>query len=152
MTAMRRLDISADSVAFLRRRLRTLVSEPLTASVIASNIAFGAAVAGSGHIEMVQNGPWWLLASEHNWMGGADDGGEAVGEDDLFERIVPFPAQGPTSHRAEIYVTAFANEAYFCIDGKTTWIVGEACAPVHEGVVPPWCETVLAFRFADDAS
>ena len=153
---MQELRIRPETLAFLRRRLAEIYDGEPTASVIASNIAFGAAVAGAGHIEMVEHDGWWILASEHNWLRGEssrDDETKSptsrprhAATAELFERIVPFPQQGPTSHRAEIQVTAFAEQAYYSIDGAVTWVIGEATGAVHEGVAPPWCSTVLAFR------
>lgn len=155
---MKKLRIRPQAVAFLKRRLAEVFDGEPTGSMIASNIAFGAAVAGSGHIEMVKHEGWWILASEHNWLRGKAEGAD-LGEGEvpasqprhdkvaeLFERIVPFPQQGPTSHRAEIQVTAFAEQAYYSIDGAVTWVIGKATGAVHEGVAPPWCGTVLAFR------
>ena len=153
---MQNLRIRPQTLAFLRRRLARVFDGEPTGSVIASNIAFGAAVAGAGHIEMVEHDGWWILASEHNWLRGESvRKGETrspatrprhEAEAELFERIVPFPQQGPTSHRAEIQVTAFAEQAYYSIDGAVTWVIGEATGAVHESVAPPWCRTVLAFR------
>lgn len=166
------LDIHADTVAFLQRRIKDMYADgrsgspslgspgsaqdnaPITAKAMAENIAFGAAVAGSGHIEMVEQPPWWFVASATNWMACGDAHAEPR---ELFERIVPFPEQGPTSHRTEIYVTAFAAEAYYAINDRVTWIRaasggrarGKASTTValpHVGVVPSWCTTVLAFR------
>lgn len=156
---MQRLHIRPQTVAFLRRRLANVFDGEPTGSMIASNIAFGAAVAGSGHIEMVEHDGWWILASEHNWLQGQasaprDDAPTPASQprhssaSELFERIVPFPQQGPTSHRAEIQVTAFAKQAYYSIDGTVTWVIGTASATIHEDVAPPWCSTVLAFRTA----
>ena len=61
---------------------------------------------------------------------------------------MPFPEQSATGHRAEIYVTAFASHAYFRIGEAVTWIRGGPIAGglPDEGVTPPWCSNVLAFR------
>ncbi len=104
---MQKLRIRPQTVAFLRRRLAEVAGGEPTGSVIASNIAFGAAVAGSGHIEMVQHNGWWILASEHNWLRGQGDAAlrDAAGTlasrprhgkvAELFERIVPFRNRAP---------------------------------------------------------
>ena len=143
------LDISEATVAFLRRQVEAQFPETtITAKIIAENIAFGAAVAGAGHIELVDEAGWWFVASETNWL--ASGAHQSVNE--LFERIVPFPEQGPTSHRAEVYVTALARSAYFCVDDATTWIHRggfEATRDLpHVGLVPAWCSTILAYRLA----
>lgn len=140
-----RTNISQDALPFLRRRLRGMLgTERITAKTIAENIAFGAAVLGAGHIELVAHDGWWFVASEFNWLA-ASSAHDC--EPELFERIVPFPEQSATGHRAEIYVAAYASDAYYRIGAAVTWIRGEArAAPPDTGVTPPWCDTVLAFR------
>lgn len=141
-----RADVNEEALPFLRRRIVDMLpARRVTAKLIAENIAFGAAVLGAGHIELVDDGPWWFIASEFNWLG-ASKATEC--EVELFERLVPFPEQSRTGHRAEIYVTAFADHAYFRIGDAVTWIRGEPIAGglPDEGVTPPWCSNVLAFR------
>ena len=115
------------------------------AKLIAENIAFGAAVLGSGHIELVDDNGWWFVASEFNWLAASKAHAEPI---ELFEKLLPFPEQSPTGHRAEIYVTAFAAQAYFRMDNAVTWLRGERLAGQlpDAGVTPPWCSNVLAFR------
>ncbi len=143
------LDLSDATVAFLRRQVEALFPDTtITAKIIAENIAFGAAVAGAGHIELVDEAGWWFVASETNWLANGKHGSI----DELFRRIVPFPEQGPSSHRAEVYVTALAKSAYYHVDDATTWIHrgGFETNKVlpHVGLVPTWCSTVLAYRLA----
>ena len=139
--------------AFLRRRAAQVLDEPVSASALAANIAFGAAVLGAQHIELTHHGAWQFVASEFDWLHAPD--GEAASLERLFERITPFPQQGPGSHRSEIYVTAFARHAYVARHGEVLWVVGgdglsecggEGGLP-HLGHVPPWCIHVLAFSF-----
>lgn len=141
-----RADVNEEALRFLRRRIVDMLpAHRVTAKLIAENIAFGAAVLGAGHIELVDDGPWWFIASEFNWLGASK---AHDGEVELFERLLPFPEQSATGHRAEIYVTAFADHAYFRIGDVVTWIRGEPIADglPDEGVTPPWCDKVLAFR------
>ena len=141
-----RADINEEALPFLRRRIVDMLpAHQVTAKLIAENIAFGAAVLGAGHIELVDDGPWWFIASEFNWLGASK---AHDGEVELFERLLPFPEQSATGHRAEIYVTAFADHAYFRIGDVVTWIRGDPIAGglPDEGVTPPWCDKVLAFR------
>ena len=118
---------------------------PVDAKLIAENIAFGAAVLGAGHIEMVDRNGWWFVASEFNWLAASKAHGEAM---ELFEKMLPFPEQSATGHRAEIYVTAFAAQAYFRIGDAVAWVRGEPTAGAlpDAGVTPPWCDNVLGFR------
>ena len=148
-----------------------LGTERVAAKTIAENIAFGAAVLGSGHIELVDHEGWWFVASEFNWLAASKAHEREI---ELFERILPFPEQSPTGHRAEIYVTAFATTAYFRIGNAVTWLRGEPTTdqpttpsnPKHDtsptptsaprpgadpplpdaNITPPWCNTVVAFR------
>lgn len=141
-----RPDVNDEALPFLRRRIVDMLpTRRVTAKLIAENIAFGAAVLGSGHIELVDDGPWWFVASEFNWLRASKAHESEV---ELFERLMPFPEQSATGHRAEIYVTAFASHAYFRIGDAVTWIRGEPIAGSlpDESVTPPWCSNVLAFR------
>lgn len=115
--------------------------------LIAENIAFGAAALGAGHVELVDRDGWWFVASEFNWLRESKAHDKEI---ELFEAMLPFPEQSPTGHRAEIYVTAFAERAYFRIGDAVTWLRGEATDGdlPDRNVVPPWCSNVLAFRLA----
>lgn len=149
--------ISDEAIAFLRRRLPAMLPQPrVEAKMIAENIAFGAAVLGAGHVELVAWGEWWFVASDFNWLRASTAVGEGsvLPELALFERIQPFPEQSPTAHRAEIYVTAFASAAYCRVDDAVTWIRGQPPAPgplPDAGVTPPWCRHVLGFRLPAEA-
>ena len=95
---------------------------------------------------------WWFIASEFDWLTPHNDLYKSPEE--LFERIVPFPEQGPGSHRCEVYVGAYAERAYLNITGVFTPILGELSADrlPHEGEIPPWCTCVLAFQLERLAS
>ena len=138
-------NISEAAIRFLRRRLQAMLGDArIGAKMIAENVAFGAAVLGAGHVELVDHDGWWFVASERNWLRASS---AHAGELELFERIVRFPEQSASAHRAEIYVTAYACEAYFRIGDAVTWIRGEPRDPLPDlGVTPPWCGNVLAFR------
>lgn len=138
-------NISEAAIRFLRRRLQAMLGDArIGAKMIAENVAFGAAVLGAGHVELVDHDGWWFVASERNWLRASS---AHAGELELFERIVRFPEQSASAHRAEIYVTAYACAAYFRIGDAVTWIRGEPRHPLPDlGVTPPWCGNVLAFR------
>ena len=140
------LEFPDGAVDFLRRRIAGMFpGRRIDAKLIAENIAFGAAVLGAGHVELVDRGGWWFVASEFNWLAVSRAHDKEV---ELFETILPFPEQSPTGHRAEIYVTAFADTAYFRIGDAVTWVRGEAADGdlPDRAVVPSWCSNVLAFR------
>ena len=134
-----RVTVNDETVRFLRRRLKAMLPDSaFSAKMIAENIAFGAAVLGAGHVELVERDGWWFVASNFNWL--AD--GLAP-----FEGIQPFPQQSSSSHRAEIYVTAFADHAYLRLGEAVRWLRGKPLRPLpDQGVTPPWCCNVLAFR------
>lgn len=117
-------------------------------SVLVTNIAFGAAALGAGHVEIKDEQDWWYVASESNWLtrGMPDD----LSADSLFRQVVPFPELSPTSYRPEIFVSVFADQAYLELDGEYKQLLGEVTPyPLpHVGVVPSWCTYVLAFRLA----
>ena len=53
-----------DSIQFIRRRSTEIFDGGRTSgSVIASNIAFGAAVFGAGHVELNDDTNWWSALS-----------------------------------------------------------------------------------------
>ena len=145
-----RTAISEASARFLRRRIAdTLAPARVTPKLIAENIAFGAAVLGAGHVELVEQGGWWFVASSFNWLAASK---AHQRERDLFEKMLPFPEQSATGHRAEIYVALFTSEAYCRVGEKTVWIRGERAARWSDGalphtrVTPPWCVNVIGFR------
>lgn len=145
MTAARLPPLDA-AEHFMRRRAAGLFpGGKVTANALAANIAFGAAVLGATHVELANDGHWWFVASDFDWLARPD--GAAAG---LFERMTPFPEQGPTSHRSEVYVPAFAACAYTVRDDDVQWLAGDgrdAARLPHEGRLPPWCINVLAFSF-----
>ena len=141
------LDVKNEAIKFVRRRSRELFAgEASKGRVIASNIAFAAAVLGAEHVDINEDTDWWIVASETDWMYPRPPSYNDCLE--LFDRIVPFPEQGPTSHRPEIYVAAYAEHAYVQREGVVTTLVGSPVVPPepHQSIIPPWCTNVLAFR------
>ncbi|MYA18544.1 MAG: hypothetical protein F4Z28_18155 [Gammaproteobacteria bacterium] len=141
-------ELSPDALEFLRRRVAGMFpGRRIDGKLIAENIAFGAAVLGAGHVELVDRDGWWFVASDFNWLGASRAHESEV---ELFEAMLPFPEQSPTGHRPEIYVTAFAETAYLRIGDVVSWLQGDAADGdlPDRGVVPPWCTTVLAFRLS----
>ena len=136
-----------EAIQFVRRRSPELFAGGASPGrVIASNIAFAAAVLGAEHVDINEDTDWWIVASECDWMSPRPPLFTDCAE--LFDRIVPFPEQGPTSHRPEIYVSAYASRAYIQREGSITTLVGpRVTAPeLHQTRIPAWCVNVLAFR------
>ena len=141
------LDVNNEAITFVRRRSRELFAGNASKGrVIASNIAFAAAVLGAEHVDINEDTDWWIVASETDWMYPRPPSFNDCLE--LFDRIVPFPEQGPTSHRPEIYAAAYAEHAYVQREGVVTTLVGPPVTPPepHQSIIPPWCTNVLAFR------
>ena len=145
---------TTDPIQFVRRRASEIFpGGRASGNVIASNIAFGVAVLGAGHVELNDDTDWWFIASDFDWLQPHPPIGNT---ETLFTQVIPFPEQGPTSHRPEIYVAAFAERAYALLpDSGVLQIAGppldEASPLPHEGVVPSWCTTVLGFRMPSEA-
>ena len=141
-----------DPMLFIRESVKDIFPEGVVSgSVLLSNIAFGAAALGAGHIEICDANGWWFAASETNWLEKHLPKDTQV--KDLFLSPVPFPQLSPTSFRPEIYVAAFANRIYLDLNGKTQAIKNTLPAnPLpHLGVVPPWCHYVLACQPTNNA-
>ena len=87
-------ELRPDALEFLRRRIAGMFpGRRIDGKLIAENIAFGAAVLGAGHVELVDRGGWWFVASEFNWLVGSK---AHTSEIELFEAMLPFPEQSPT--------------------------------------------------------
>ena len=136
-----------DSMEFVRRRATRMFADgEITPNALAANIAFGAAVLGAGHVELTNEGDWWFVASEFDWLRAPS--AHYADRSELFVRFVAFPEQSPGSHRSEIYVSAFARRVYVVQDGDVWWVKGPRTSELpHEGSVPSWCVNVLAFNF-----
>ncbi len=140
-----------DPLVFIREQSRSMFPDGVASgSVLMSNIAFGAAALGAGHVEICDNGDWWFAASETNWLlRDLPDEMEVV---DLFKTRVKFPKLGPNSYRPELYVGAFAEDIYLDLDGQYFAIKGMNPTPYpHIDVVPPWCAFVLGCRVVPEA-
>ncbi len=143
MSSVKALNTLNDPLVFLREQSLAMFPErQVSGSVLMSNVAFGAAALGSGHVEICNNGNWWFIASETNWL--ERDLPSGCGVTDLFRSRVKFPQLGPNSYRPELYVGVYAEDVYVELNGRFVAIKGnEADARLHVGVVPPWCIYVL---------
>lgn len=141
-----------DPLVFIREQSRSMFPDGVVSgSVLMSNIAFGAAALGAGHIEICNSGEWWFAASETNWL--ERDLTEKTKVEDLFSTRVRFPKLGPSSYRPELYVGAFAEDIYLDLNGRYIEIKGRIPTErPHVSVVPPWCVYVLSCRVAKDRS
>ena len=143
-------------IEFIRRRKNEIFDGGIpNGQVIASNIAFGAAVLGASHIELKNQNNWWFVASQFNWLKSNEPDHNI---NSLFNRLIPFPEQSPSSYRSEIYVTAFSESAYVVTEHHSHPVFRKNILDTdlvdlpHIGVVPSWCSTVLAFLINSNAS
>ena len=141
-----------DPLVFIREQSRSMFPDGVVSgSVLMSNIAFGAAALGAGHIEICNAGEWWFTASETNWL--KRDLPPDTEVEDLFKSRVKFPKLGPSSYRPELYVGVFAEDIYLHLEGTSIVIKGGIPSPrPHIRVVPPWCTNVLGCRVLRDQS
>ena len=143
-------------IEFIRRRKKEIFDGGVpNGQVIASNIAFGAAVLGATHIELKNQDNWWFVASQFNWLKSNEHNSDI---NSLFSSLIPFPEQSPSSYRSEIYITAFSESAYVVTEHYSLPVFQRNILDTdliklpHIGVVPSWCPTVLAFRINNDGN
>ena len=80
-------------IKFIRRRKNEIFDGGLpNGQVIASNIAFGAAVLGASHIELKNQNNWWFVASQFNWLKSNEHNHDI---NSLFNRLIPLVALFP---------------------------------------------------------
>ncbi|MYD43874.1 MAG: hypothetical protein F4W90_08285 [Gammaproteobacteria bacterium] len=140
-----------DPLLFIREQARAMFpSGKASGSVLMSNIAFGAAALGAGHVEICNKDNWWFAASETNWLtkGLPDD----TQPKELFHSPLKFSTLGPNSYRPELYVGLFAEDIYLDLAGQCIKIQGNVPHPQpHIDTVPPWCVYVLACSVGNSA-
>jgi hypothetical protein len=116
------LVIQDDAVALLLRRPDMYLRRPenppaadFALAVMSDIIALNALPAQVG-----RDDDWWVISAERDWL--ANSGfGEPTS---LFFRICPFPARGQNNHRAEIALTAFADDVVTGGPEGVVWIKG----------------------------
>lgn len=132
-----------DPLLFIREQSKSMFPDgKVSGSVLMSNIAFGAAALGAGHVEICNHENWWFAASETNWLERGLPMDTNV--DALFSTRIEFPKLGPNSFRPELYIGAFSQSVYLDLAGQTILIKGNLPTQLpHDGIVPPWCVFVL---------
>lgn len=98
---------------------------------------------GANHARAMRATDWWLVLADRDWLGQAQGGAR-----DLFSRVVPFPEVGPNAMRAEVLLTAFAEEVVTFTPDFAEVIKGEG-RPAGDGPMGgeslPWFELPLWF-------
>lgn len=77
-------------------------------------------VLGGGSCTIRQQGGFWLIGSEVDWLRGAP-----CSEVEVFSRVVPAPQHGEHSMRGEVLVSAFAGSVWLTLDARRTRIQGD---------------------------
>lgn len=112
----------------------------LLAYILADVVEFG-----GGDCHILQRDSWWFVLSNADWL--AHD---SIPVPDLFRQVVPAPAHGEHSLRAEVLSNAFASDVYTARGAQEDVIKGVAPPPhVLASVVaerPGW--RLVAFRLA----
>ena len=122
-----------DPLAVIRKRPGMYVrSNPVSGAELATNLVGDALLTG-GRVTAFQDGAWWVVACDADWMTGEP----GLSVDALFSRIVPFPQAGPNSMHNEVLLAAFAHD--IVVQG------GDSCA-VIKGNVPPASEVWAAIK------
>jgi hypothetical protein len=100
---------------------------------------------GGGECRIVKRDRWWFVVSDADWLAQA-----AVPVHELFESVIPAPAHGEHSMRAEVLLSAYAADIFTQSDEGALQIKG--CAPeprLIEGALHAgWSRRVIAFRLA----
>lgn len=115
---------------------------------LAVKIASGPIFLGMVPVLVDRAGDWWLVASPQDWL--ALDASTSVAE--AFNRIRPFPTAGRNAMRAEVLLSAFADDvAVYGADGRTVVKGCEDGFPELEAVIQGRLDRhrVVAFRVKD---
>ena len=90
---------------------------------------------GKGACHVLRRGEWWVVSSDVDWMSHPD-----IPVRSLFERVVPAPAHGAHSLRAEVILSAFAQDL-LTGDAKGERLVIKGTPPDEA-----WVQTQLDLR------
>jgi hypothetical protein len=138
----------ADAIDYIRQRperfFRAGSPEPVE---LVTQIVSEVLLLGGSEICTVRSGDWWLISSNMDWLGTHPD----YAPEAFFFRIVAFPEAGPNSMRAEILLTAFAQQVVTVSADNQSIIKGNVSQAddIWRLIAsrPDWKRTV-AFRFA----
>lgn len=73
---------------------------------LATRVADDALTLGASRVELLRHRDWWVIAANSDWMAR----GPSCDVRELFGRVVPFPESGVNSMRAEVLLSAFADD------------------------------------------
>ncbi len=97
----------AEAIDYVRQRperfFRAGSPEPVE---LVTNIVGEVLLLGGSETYTMRNGDWWIISSNVDWLATCPD----YAPEELFFNIVALPEAGPNSMRAEILLTAFAQQ------------------------------------------
>jgi hypothetical protein len=133
-----------DGLSWARERVGQFFSTGRTdAIVLLSYIMADVIELGRGECRILGKDGWWLVSSDVDWLRHP-----SLSISELFANVVPAPAHGLHSLRAEVLVNAFATDVFIWnLDSKTI-IKGESPNLGVVDTVAEWaqCRRTLAFR------
>ncbi|HSX83115.1 MAG TPA: hypothetical protein VLQ80_31725 [Candidatus Saccharimonadia bacterium] len=138
----------ADAIDYVRQRperfFRGGSPEPVE---LVTHIVGEVLILGGSETCTMRSGDWWMISSNVYWLKTCPD----YAPEELFFHIVAFPEAGPHSMRAEILLTAFAQQVVTVSANHQSIIKGDVSQANDIWRLlasrPDWKRTV-AFRFA----
>lgn len=97
-------------------------------------------VLGGGDCRIARRDSWWFVTSDADWLT------HELPVRELFQRVVPAPAHGEHSLRAEVLLTAYAHDVYTARDADELIVKGLAPDSELLRKVSRPGERVIAFR------
>src|SRR5262245_37051900 len=138
----------ADAINYVRQRperfFRAGSPDPVE---LVTHIVGEALLLGGGDACTMHSEDWWIISSNVDWLATCPD----YAPEELFSHIVALPEAGPNSMRAEILLTAFAQQVITASTDHLSIIKGDVSQADNIWQLiaahPDWKRTV-AFRFA----
>lgn len=97
----------ADAIDYVRQRPERFFRAGSPAPVeLVTHIVGEVLILGGSETYTMRNGDWWIISSNVDWLAMCPD----YAPEELFFNIVALPEAGPNSMRAEILLTAFAQQ------------------------------------------
>lgn len=117
-----------DAVAYVRERpdrfCRAGFPEPIE---LATNLVSEALILGGRETCIMRCDAWWVIGSDVDWLSIHPE----YAPKDLFFRLVAFPEAGANSIRAEVLLTAFAQQV-ITVGANVHMVVKGHVAPTEE--------------------
>lgn len=111
---------SIDAVAWVRSRpVQFFGREVPDAIGILAYLLADVVGLGGGEFIVRRSQDWWIVGSDVCWLSHP-----SLGVSDLFHNVVPAPAHGEHSMRAEVLLGAFARDVTVMTTGRATVVQG----------------------------